>query len=58
MQKIPQKVDFENLKVQNRRFSTKSVPISAVFPLVRFARNPKTALTGDPRIINVLCLLQ
>ena len=43
MVKMSQKGDFENPKVPNRDFSTKSV---LVFPIVRFAGDQKTAVTG------------
>ena len=42
--KKSKKGDFENPKVQKCNQS----PISAVFPIVRFPGDPKTALTGDP----------
>ena len=41
-------MDFENPKVQIVGLVLNQSPISAVFPIVRFAGDLKTALTGDP----------
>ena len=49
--KMSKKGDFENLKVINRDFSTKSVPNSTVFSIVRFPGGAKTVLSGDPLYI-------
>ena len=43
--------DFEKPKVPNCDFSTKSVPISAVFQIVRFAGDQKTLLTGESHVL-------
>ena len=42
-----EKVDFENPKIQNQILVQNQSPISAVFPIVQFAGDPKTALTGE-----------
>ena len=42
-----EKGDFEHPKVINRNFSTKSVPISTVFAIVRFPGGTKTVLSGE-----------
>ena len=39
--------DFENQKVPNCDYCTKSVLISEVFQIVQFAGDQKTALTGE-----------
>ena len=41
------KVDFENSKDPNCTFSTNQCSNSAVFPIVRFAGDQKTALTEE-----------
>ena len=55
---MSKKRDFENPKVQNCDFSTKSVPISAVFQIVRFPGNQKTALTGEIPVFLQIIFMQ
>ena len=44
---MSQKGDFEDPKVPNYNLVLNQSPISAVFPLVRFTGDQKTALTGE-----------